>query len=133
MLLSASNAFSFDPLFDTRIDYGVGEGPYSVCAADLDGDGDSDLAVANYCSDNVSILLNTTTIIVYTCGDANADEAVNVGDAVFLINYAFKGGPAPDPLMAGDASCDYAVNVGDAVYLINYAFKGGPDPCASCP
>jgi len=29
------------------------------------------------------------------CGDANGDEQVNVGDAVFLINYVFKGGPPP--------------------------------------
>ncbi len=32
----------------------------------------------------------------YVCGDANGDNQVNVGDAVFLINYVFKGGPGPD-------------------------------------
>jgi len=61
-------------------------------------------------------------------GDANGDDSVNVGDAVFLINYVFKGGPAPDPLCCGDANGDETVNVGDAVYLINYVFKGGPPP-----
>lgn len=30
------------------------------------------------------------------CGDVNGDGTANVGDAVFLINYVFKGGPAPD-------------------------------------
>jgi hypothetical protein len=69
----------------------------------------------------------------YVCGDANGDEAVDVGDAVYVINYAFKGGPAPDPVLAGDANCDASCDVGDAVYLINYAFKGGPGPCATCP
>jgi hypothetical protein len=29
------------------------------------------------------------------CGDVNGDNAVNVGDAVYLINHVFKGGPAP--------------------------------------
>jgi hypothetical protein len=67
----------------------------------------------------------------YACGDANADGNANVGDAVFLISYVFKGGPAPDPLESGDANCDGESNVGDAVYLINYVFKGGPEPC--CP
>lgn len=67
----------------------------------------------------------------YICGDAEGDGAVNVADAVFLINYIFKGGPAPDPMEAGDANCDLAVNIADAVYLINYIFKGGPEPC--CP
>jgi len=64
----------------------------------------------------------------YTCGDANGDGEVNVGDAVFLINYVFKGGPAPDPIEAGDANGDGQCNVGDAVYLISYVFKGGPAP-----
>ena len=66
------------------------------------------------------------------CGDANGDNAVNVGDAVYLINYVFKGGPAPEPLCSGDANGDGSVNVGDAVYLINYVFKGGPEPVDSC-
>ncbi|MCK5125730.1 MAG: hypothetical protein KAR42_05700 [candidate division Zixibacteria bacterium] len=64
----------------------------------------------------------------YVCGDANGDETVNVGDAVFIINYAFKGGPAPEPVESGDANGDGQSNVGDAVYIINYAFKGGPEP-----
>jgi hypothetical protein len=65
------------------------------------------------------------------CGDANGDDDVNVGDAVYLIAYVFTGGAAPDPLEAGDANCDGEVNVGDAVYLIAYVFSGGPEPC--CP
>lgn len=64
----------------------------------------------------------------YVLGDANGDESINVGDAVYIINYVFKGGPAPDPVEAGDANCDGNCNVGDAVYLINYVFKGGPEP-----
>ncbi len=72
-------------------------------------------------------------ICEYVCGDANGDDIPNVGDAVYLINFVFKGGPAPDPVEAGDANCDDQTNVGDAVYLINFVFKGGPQPCASCP
>ncbi len=61
-------------------------------------------------------------------GDANGDWVVNVADAVYLINFVFKDGPAPEPQLAGDANCDAAANIGDAVYLINYVFKGGPPP-----
>ncbi|MCP4567577.1 MAG: hypothetical protein GY841_08365 [FCB group bacterium] len=68
----------------------------------------------------------------YILGDANADEAINVGDAVFLINYVFKGGPASNPLEVSNVNCDDAVNVGDAVHLINYVFKSGPAP-GECP
>jgi hypothetical protein len=28
-------------------------------------------------------------------GDANCDGALNIGDAVYLINYVFKGGTEP--------------------------------------
>lgn len=70
-------------------------------------------------------------------GDANGDMlfppytgGINVGDAVYVINYVFKGGPGPTPypVCSGDANGDCSSNVGDAVYLINYVFKGGPPP-----
>ncbi len=69
--------------------------------------------------------------LVYLCGNANADLLINVGDAVYLINYIFRSGPTPQPLRAGDANCDGQINVGDAVYLISYIFRGGSAPC--CP
>jgi len=68
----------------------------------------------------------------YFCGDVNNDIRVNVGDAVYTINYIFKGGPAPDPLCLGDTNGDDDVNVGDAVYLINYVFNAGPGPIMTC-
>jgi hypothetical protein len=68
----------------------------------------------------------------YVCGDANGDEQVNIGDAVFIIAYVFKGGPPPEPLCPGDANGDGQVNIGDAVYLIAYVFKGGPPPNEDC-
>lgn len=64
----------------------------------------------------------------FVCGDANGDTAINIGDAVLLINYIFKGGAAPDPIEAGDANGDGGINVGDAVFLINHIFNGGPAP-----
>lgn len=64
----------------------------------------------------------------FIAGDANGDDVINIGDPVFLINYIFKGGPAPDPHDSGDANCDDTVNIGDAVFLINYIFGGGPPP-----
>jgi len=78
-----------------------------------------------------SELASFVVVPAYICGDANGDGEANVGDAVFLINYTFKGGPAPDPIEAGDANGDGQCNVGDAVYLISYVFKGGPAPV--CP
>lgn len=61
-------------------------------------------------------------------GDANHDNGVNVGDAVFLINHVFKSGPAPQCRQEGNVNGDASVNVGDAVFLINRVFKSGPAP-----
>ena len=84
----------------------------------------TDFAKAGIAS--LAILAQPIPQFIY--GDANGDGKVTVSDAVFLINYLFKGGPAPDPLEAGDADCSGAVNVNDVIYLINYLFKGGPVP-----
>lgn len=66
------------------------------------------------------------------CGEANGDGSLNVGDAIFVINYVFKNGPAAVPECAGDANGDTHVNVADAVFVINYVFKNGPIPQECC-
>jgi len=32
---------------------------------------------------------------IITCGDTNGDGKVDVADAVYVMNYIFKGGPEP--------------------------------------
>lgn len=62
-------------------------------------------------------------------GDPNSDGAINVAEILYLVNYLFKGGPAPLPLLeSGDANCDGKVNVADIVYLVAYLLKSGPKP-----
>ncbi len=81
---------------------------------------------------------HTMSVQVYSfstlpmCGDANGDLDIDIGDAVYVIEYIFKGGAAPDPVCAGDATGDAAIDIGDAVHLINYIFKGGPAPIVTC-
>ncbi|MGB2990576.1 MAG: C25 family cysteine peptidase [Candidatus Zixiibacteriota bacterium] len=64
----------------------------------------------------------------FICGDCNDDGTIDVGDVVYLVNYLYKNGTAPDPVEAGDANGDETVDVGDVVYLINYLYKAGPTP-----
>ena len=61
---------TFDPLspmtpkFATRISFVTGTNPYSMAIGDFNGDDKPDLAVANYSSTTVSILLNTFNPLV---------------------------------------------------------------------
>jgi hypothetical protein len=61
-------------------------------------------------------------------GDVNLDGQLSVADVVYLVNYLFKGGPAPQLFIVADVNRDGKLTISDAVYLINYLFKGGPAP-----
>lgn len=94
-----------------------------------------DVAVTDnhiYLADNFGLASLTYEPGTIFCGDASGNGDINVGDAVFLINYIFKGGPAPQPVCIGDANGNGDVNVGDAVFLIAYIFSGGPPPLECC-
>lgn len=53
----------------------------------------------------------------------------DISDIVYLINYLYVHGPAPNPIERGDVNCDGKINSADVIYLINYLFVSGPSPC----
>lgn len=67
------------------------------------------------------------------CGDMDGSGAITIADVVFLINYMFAGGAAPEPFAVADVDCSGTISISDAVHLVNYFFAGGPAPCAACP
>jgi hypothetical protein len=93
-------------------------------------EGPLDLVVTAYNKKSYmdQIIVNTGGFVR---GDANGDGSIDLADAVYLVNYLFIGGPAPDPLWIGDANCSGEVDLADAVYIVNYLFIGGPPP--GCP
>jgi hypothetical protein len=76
----------------------------------------------------------TIDVIDENCcpGDVNFSSDVNVGDAVYLINYIFRSGDAPLIMNWADANADCNVDVGDVVFLINFVFNSGPGPELGC-
>jgi len=96
-----------------------------------------DLAV---CNNNLLIADNYALVVLgaafdYPCttaGDVNRDGAVNIGDAILVVNYLFRGGQLPSPTTA-DTNGDCKINIGDAITLVNYIFRGGSAPvCSGC-
>jgi hypothetical protein len=89
---------------------------------------DSDLPPYEETRNYVIRVVEPSTYIV---GDADGDGVINVSDIVYLINFVFAEGPAPEPEAAGDVDCNGTVNVSDVVVLIQYVFGEGPTP--ECP
>jgi hypothetical protein len=68
-------------------------------------------------------------------GDVNADGALNLSDAVSLLEWLFRGGVEPSCRSAADANADGALNLTDAVTLLGHLFQAAgplPEPAASC-
>jgi hypothetical protein len=63
------------------------------------------------------------------CGDTQLDGRVNVSDALYIVNYLFKGDvPPPDPILRGDANNNCELEIGDALRIVNWLFQGGDPP-----
>ncbi|NOY88771.1 MAG: hypothetical protein GXO93_05190 [FCB group bacterium] len=122
-------------------------GPAPVPLANGDANGDCRINVgdivclSDYLSGSGSCLVNCTclqpdtTICCYGMrGNVDYDpyDKVNANDILYLIAYAFQGGPAPSCFEEADVNGDNTINANDILYLISYAFSGGPAP-VSCP
>ena len=68
-------------------------------------------------------------------GDANNNDAIDLVDAIFVMQFLFVGGAAPLCVDSADANDDGQVNILDPVNLLEYFFNSGPPPpvpFASC-
>lgn len=74
-------------------------------------------------------------------GDVDGDSAVNLNDAIYLLNFLYTGGPRPRFLACepfadphnGDVNDSKDIDLSDAIYLLNWLFLGGPAPVEGCP
>ncbi|MEZ2280071.1 MAG: FG-GAP-like repeat-containing protein, partial [Microcoleus sp.] len=121
ILLNTTTTGATTPTFATKVDFTTGAGAISSSIGDFNGDGKSDLAVANYGSGNTSILLNTTatgattptfaTKVDFTTG--TGARSVSIGD--------FNGDGKPDLAVASQGS-------NNASILLNTTTTGATTP-----
>ena len=112
-------------VFSTPLTYSVGANPQALVAADLNGDGKTDLAVANAGSNDISILLGN-------------------GDGTFQAATSFVSAPGAAAIAAGDLNGDTFQDLvvpnqgqsravilfgnGDGTFQPGVAYPAGPNP-----
>src|ERR1017187_10141474 len=90
--------------------FAAGANPYSVAVGDFNGDGKPDLAVANYSSNNVTVLLGNGS------GGFTAASGNPQGGGLVLVSVAvgdFNGDGKPDLAVANDADGNVTVLLGN--------------------
>jgi len=120
---------TFDGLTDGVVGYGAGNGPRAVHTADLDSDGDQDVAVANELDDDVSIYTNNGR------GKLKREDDVAVGDAPVCVTGANLNDDSYYDLVTANYNSDdlsVLLNEGDGTYdvitdgVVGYGAGNGP-------
>jgi hypothetical protein len=75
----------------------------------------------------LTLTVTESTGARFTRGNVNADDRLNIADAVYILTYLFRQGTPPSCMDATDTNDDGKVNIADAVYLLTYLFRSG-DP-----
>jgi hypothetical protein len=77
-----------------------------------------------------AILMNYDCATFFVKGDYNGDNASNLQDLVYLIDFTLNGGPPPvGGIGRADANCDNNINITDVVYFMNFMFGSAGSPC----
>jgi len=108
VLLDTTIANAQTPSFSTQVDLPTGIDPESVAAADFDGDGKPDLAVANLNSDSVWVFLNTTATDASTPTFSSASSYETVSPCSIAVGD-FNGDGKPDLAVANEGTNDVSI------------------------
>lgn len=66
-------------------------------------------------------------------GDCNDNGAVDISDAVCILNWLFATREEPACVAATNTNGDGVADISDATYLLSHLFQGGPPPVAPYP
>ncbi len=103
----------------------VDEGEIVISVKVADG-GCEDEAAAEF-------TLNCVEGIVFSRGDPNGDGNMDLSDGVFILNFLFTGGDAPECTEAANSNDDTNVDLSDGVFILNHLFTGGPASASPGP
>jgi len=92
VFLNTTTPGSSTPTFASSVNFATGNTPLELAVADFNGDGKPDVTTANYTSNSVSVLLNTTTF--------------GGSSATFSAKTDFTAGTTPYTVTIGDLNGD---------------------------
>jgi hypothetical protein len=113
----------------------VADGTKGLVAADFNGDGWDDVAVAGFHGSSITVLYNRAPCrgyVTYLRADANGDRDIDISDGVKSLLYLFLGADSPCPA-AMDVNGDGRLDIADPVSLILYLFMDGSGPAPAFP
>ena len=126
--------------FAAKVDFTTGSSPESVSVGDLDGDGKADLAVANYFSNSVSVLRNTSSPgsisfaakVDFTTGsypvsvsigdldgDGKADLAVTISNGGTISVSVFRNTSSSGSITASSFAAKVDFTIGFSPYSVS--------------
>jgi len=79
-------------------------------------------------------VFNAGSIEIQSCARGDVDCSggdIDIADLVYLVDYMFNDGPAPDPYDVGNIDGQgFVIDIADLVYLVDFMFNSGPPPPA---
>lgn len=86
--------------------------------------------------DTANVKVNNGSVTVAlsaVCGNVDGimdPMEIDINDLVFLVDYQFNDGPAPEPLWTANLNCDSEMNdIADLVMMVDFMFNDGPPIC----
>lgn len=74
-------------------------------------------------SDSVAFTVFGSVVIRgHLPGDIDIDGALTISDLTYLVEYMFRGGPAPAAIATADVNLDGTIDIADLTALINFLF-----------
>ncbi|HWR81732.1 MAG TPA: hypothetical protein VN285_00360 [Candidatus Deferrimicrobium sp.] len=68
----------------------------------------------------------------YQPGDVDGSGFIEIPDPIYLGEYMFLSGPAPQPPNSGDVNSDCSINIADVVALVEHVLLSGQPPRPGC-
>ena len=116
--------------FAAKQDFATGRWPYSIAIGDLNGDGKPDLAAANFISNNVSVIQNTSSTGSIGPGSFAPRQDFATG-AIFSIAIGDLDGDAKPDLVAGDYFSNTVSVLRNADIVYTFTGSGNWDNAAN--